>query len=110
MSSNAFAPHGNTAVIDATSTSTATPIQVKGDIANATQRLITNKGPNDAYLAWGMDTTLVCAIPTAGTPANGLIIEAGAIISLSYPPNASFAAVCASGQTAKLFITPGEGV
>lgn len=111
MSANAFAPQPtNTAALSVTSTSTVTPIQVKGTLNNATQRLIYNKGPNDCYLAWGPTSTLTAAIPAAGTPANGTPIPAKAIMVLSYPPNAYFAAVCAATETATLFISPGEGL
>lgn len=110
MSSNAFSPQPtNTAALSVTSTSTVAPIQVKGALNNATQRLIYNAGPNDCFLAWSASSTLTAAIPAAGTPANGVPIPAGAIMTLSFPPNAYFAAVCASTKTATLYITPGEG-
>lgn len=110
MSSNAFAPQPtNTAALSVTSTSTSAPIQVKGALNNATQRLLYNAGPNDCFLAWGPTSTLTAAIPVAGTPANGTPIPSGAILALSFPPNAYFAAVCATAQTATLYITPGEG-
>lgn len=110
MSSNAFAPQPtNTVAFAGTSTSTATPLQVKGALNNATQRLVYNKGPNNAFLAWGKDNTVVAAIPVAGTPANGVPIAAGAVYTLSYPPNAFFAVVCAATETCTLYITPGEG-
>lgn len=109
MSSNAFTPQPtNSAALSVTSTSTATPIQVKGALNNATQRMIYNAGPNDCWLASGA-ADVVAAIPAAGTPANGVAIPAGAVMTLSYPPNTYFAAVCAATKTATLYITPGEG-
>lgn len=111
MSSNAFAPQPtNTAALSVTATSTSTPIQVKGALNNATQRLIYNAGPNDCFLASSASASFTAAIPVAGTPANGTPVPAGAVLVLSYPPNNYFAGVCASAQTATLYITPGEGV
>src|SRR6185369_13350439 len=107
MSANAFSPQPtNTAALAVTDTSTATPIQVKGALNNATQRLVYNAGPNDCFLAWDASATLTAAIPAAGTPANGTPIPPGAVMTLTFPPNAYFAAVCASGKTATLYITP----
>lgn len=109
MSANAFTPSGNTAALSATDVSTATPIQVKGGNNNATQRKLYNAGTKDCFLAWGPSATLTAAIPVAGTPANGMPVAAGEISVESFPPNAYFAVVCASGQTTTLYITPGEG-
>lgn len=109
MSANAFSPHGNSAALSVTSTSTTTPIQVKGDLNNATQRLIYNAGPNDCFLvAKAASADAVAVAPVAGTPANGIPIAAGAVLTLSFPPNSYFAAICASTKTATLYITPGE--
>lgn len=110
MSANAFAPQPtNSACLACTDVSTATPIQVKGALNNATQRLVFNAGTKTVFLAWGAAVSVVAAIPVVGTPANGTPIAAGAIMTLSFPPNAYFAAVCASGETSTLYITPGEG-
>ncbi len=109
MSANAFSPQPtSTAALDVTDTSTATPIQVKGALNNATQRLLYNEGPYDCFLAHGA-ADVVAAIAVAGTPANGIPVPTGAVMTLSFPPNTYFAAVCKSGKTAKLYITPGEG-
>ena len=109
MSSNAFAPQPtNSACLAVTSTSTATPVQVKGALNNATQRLVQNLGTKTCFLASGA-STVVAGIPVDGTPANGTPIAAGAILTLSFPPNAYFAAICAGSDTTTLYITPGEG-
>ena len=52
----------------------------------------------------------VAVVPTNGTPGNGVAIPAGAIMILSYPPNAFFAAICAGSDTTTLYISGGEGV
>lgn len=109
MSANAFSPQPtNSAALAVTDVSTATPIQVKGSLNNATQRLLYNAGPNDCWLAWGK-TAPTAVVPTAGSPANGIAIPAGAVMVLSFPPDAYFAAICASGKTASLYLSPGEG-
>lgn len=109
MSSNAFAPQPtNTAALAVTSTSTVTPVQVKGALANATQRMVINDGTKTAFLAWGA-SNVVAAVPVAATPANGIPIPAGAIMVLSFPPNAYFAAICAGSDSTTLYIVPGEG-
>lgn len=109
MSANAFAPQpSNSAALAVTDTSTATPIQVKGALNNATQRMVYNAGPNDCFLANGA-SNVAAVVPVAGTPANGTPIPAGAVMTLSYPPNTYFAAICATGKTATLYLVPGEG-
>lgn len=110
MSANAFSPQPlNSLAIACTSTS-STPSQKKGTINNGTQRLIYNAGPNDAWLASGPTSTLTAAVPTAGVPANGVAIPAGAILTLTYPIDAYFAAICKAGETATIYMTSGEGV
>lgn len=108
MSSNAFAPSGNSAALSVTSTSTSTPIQVKGNNKNATQHLIDNAGAKTCFLAWGASDVAAVA-PTAGSPANGISIPAGAILVLSFPPETYFAAITVGSDTTTLYLTPGEG-
>lgn len=108
MSANAFYPNENSACLSVTSTSTVTPIQVKGALGNATQRMFYNAGTKDCWVGAG-GSTVEAVIPTAGSPANGVAIPAGAILVLSYPPNTYFAAICAGSDSTTLYITPGEG-
>ncbi len=107
MSANAFTPSGDTALIAVTSTA-STGVQVKGNIANATSRMIQNLGTKVAYLAWGATDT-PAVVPVAGTPHNGIPIQAGVVLILSFPPNAYFSAICAGSDSTSLTITPGEG-
>ncbi len=111
MSSNAFAPQGNTVFIAAAAASSGASagVRVNGSVANATQRLVQNIGTKTAYLAGSLDSTIAAVAPTAGTPANGVPVQAGAILVLSYPPNTYFSAICASTDTTTLMLTPGEG-
>jgi hypothetical protein len=106
---SAFVPQGNSAMLAVTSTSTTTPIQVQGSNRNATQRMFYNDGPNTAWVAWCPTSTCTAVVPTAGSPANGFSIPAGAVVVLSVPPNAFFAAISQSTKTASLYITPGQG-
>lgn len=108
MSSNAFTPSGNTVALAVTSTSTSTPLQVKGNVNNSTQRMFYNAGPNDCFVEAAATATAAVA-PAAGTPGNAFPVPAGAVLVLSIPPNHYFAAISASAQTATLYITPGEG-
>lgn len=111
MSANAFKPQGNSAALAVTSTSTATPIQVNGNMKNATERLIYNAGPNDCWLAAAATAAAaVAVVPTAGSPALGTVIPAKAVLVLGFPVAAFFAAISKAGETATLYITPGEGV
>lgn len=115
MSANAFKPTGNSYALAVTSTSTGTPIQTKGSTTNtaannnATQRLISNAGDKGCFLAWSVASNVVAVAPVAGTPANGIYIAAGAVMVLTFQPNAYFAAICAGSDTTTLYLSPGEG-
>ena len=108
MSLKAFQPSGLSAALSVSATSTSTPIQVRGTNNNATQRMFYNGGSKDCWVCWAATPT-ACVIPTAGTPANGFPIAAGAIVTLGIPPNAYFAAICGGSDSTTLYITPGEG-
>ncbi len=108
MSANAFTPSGNSTLIAVTATA-STGIQVKGNLANATQRMVQNLGTKTAYLAWSGASDVAAAIPVDGTPHNGIAIQAGAIIVMGFPPNAYFSAICAGSDSTSLQVTPGEG-
>src|SRR5260221_8426413 len=113
MSANAFSPQENlTAALAVTSTSTVAPIQVKATVRQGamTQRAFYNAGPNDCFVAATSPAAkAVAVVPTAGAPALGFPIPAGALVVYSHPPNTFFAAICAAGKTATLFIVVGEG-
>ncbi len=114
MSSNAFSPQTGSGIqcveIDVTDTA-STAKQCKGGNNNATQRLVDNSGAssNECWLAWGPDATAAATIPTNSANGTGIHIGAGAILTLSFPVNAWFSAICATGKTTSLYITPGEG-
>ncbi len=91
-----------------TATSTTTPVQVNGNVRNATQRMVQNAGTKNAFLAWGA-SDIAAVIPTDGTPANGILIQPGAIIVMGFPPNTYFAAICPGSDSTTIYLTPGEG-
>lgn len=115
MSSNAFAPQGNTACLSVTSTAHSA-VQVSGGGPANMNYVVTNVGPNTAWIVGAAPgpngapaPTLAAVAPTDGTPANGYPILAGSKESLTYPPNSYFSAITAATTTATLYITPGEG-
>ncbi len=107
MSANAFTPQGNTAAIDVTDTA-STGVQAPSSPQGQSGALVYNAGPNTAFLAAGASNVAAVA-PIDGTPANGQPIPGGAIMALTFPPNAYFSAICAAGETATIYITRGEG-
>lgn len=117
MSQNAFSIGGNTICLSVTS-SAHSSVQTKG--GNDTQPcnyVLTNSSSSIgevfvAYAAPGNSgtPTITPTIPVEGTSGNGYVIEPGATHTLTGPPNAFWSAICASGKTATLYITPGEGL
>lgn len=83
---------------------------MKGVNNNATQHMLYNQGPNDCFVSHSIISANAVAVkPVAGTPSAGFPVAVGAILILTFPPDTYFAAICATAQTAALFITPGEG-
>ncbi len=115
MSNQAFQSQGNTVVLTPTSTQVG-PTQVQG-ISSSSYK-IQNVGPNTAFyvasagvILNGVSTApaVTVTIPVFGTPANGIPIQSGATQVITAPPNCWFSAICASTQSATVYITPGEG-
>lgn len=115
MSSNAFAPQGNTVCLAVTSTAHAA-VQVPGAGPANMNYVVANSGTSLAFitalapLAGGVASNPVAAIPVDGTPANGYEVLAGSKEVVTFPANAYFSAITAAGTTTTLYITPGEGV
>lgn len=83
---------------------------MKGVNNNATQHLLYNAGPNDCFVSHSIiSANAVAVVPVAGTPSAGFPVPVGAVLVLSFPPDAFFAAITASTKTATLYLTPGEG-
>src|SRR6266568_5006340 len=112
MSSNAFAPQGNSVVLSVTTSSHAA-VQVPGAGPANCNYVISVVG-NDTYLSWtapllsGATPSLTTVIPVDGTPANGYRVLGGSKETITVPANAWFSAITASG-TSSTSITPGEG-
>lgn len=107
MSQNIFGPRGNTSLIAVTQTA-STGAQFASVPTGASQVQFVNAGPNQVYVAQAATATNA-VIPTAGTPANGMPIPAGAICTYSIPPLAYLSFICDTGKTATLYVTRGEG-
>lgn len=108
---NAFQPQGNTVALSVT-TSSHNAVNVPGLNNNASMQYeITNTGPNPAFVVAGPNSGVAAAvIPTDGTPANGWVIMNGQRKVITTYANAWFTAICASTQSATLYITPGDGI
>tara|TARA_Y100000310_G_scaffold201702_1_gene201792 strand:+ start:9812 stop:10159 length:348 start_codon:yes stop_codon:yes gene_type:complete len=108
----AFTITGNTSREDIGSTSESEAIDGFDD-TNVTldrQLRIYNAGPNRAFIAKGT-STVVAVEPTDGTPADGMPIDPGVIEIIGFKAGETHvAAICASGETATLYYTPGVGV
>lgn len=111
MQLGAFIPQGNQAVLAATDTSTASPIALTPfQSLQPSQVLAYNAGANDVFLTWAPTTAgAVAVMPTAGNPKLGILIPAGAVLTLTAAPAQYYAAICATGLTATLYLIPGEG-
>lgn len=109
MSSNAFAPNGDSIAIASTFSGASTGVRCDGNVNNATQRLVQNIGTKLAYVAGSLDDAIAAVAPTSGNPANGVPIQAGAILVMTYPPGTYFSAICGGSDTTTLVLTPGEG-
>lgn len=99
-SSDIFAVGGSTASISVTSTSASTTLDPCNALTNQVIRIY-NVGPNTAFLRWGNGSQTAV---TTDTP-----IPMGAIENFFKGSSDTIAAVCASGQTATVYVTPGNG-
>lgn len=91
---------GATQTISATAVSGLITLSVPG--ANADQVLLTNAGPNTVF--WRAGDGAVVSIAAVDCP-----ILPGAAVVFSTGPASVIAAICAGGQTATLYVTPGLG-
>lgn len=100
---------GTSILLPCSTTSGGTPVAfpTPADALTITDMMISNVGSVDAWIAFG-DSSVVAAIPTAGTPANGVNIRAGAIYTLS-KGSATYVAGITASSTANLYISQGYG-
>ena len=106
----AFQPMRNTSTLAVTSTSANTAVTA---ISPVNQFLIANTGNVAAFLNISTSSSVAAVIPTAGSPAAGFCIPAGALKVVSSiqssPTQTMYVAAIASASTT-LYITPGEGL
>lgn len=109
MSTQPFAPQGNTVAITSAATSTAA-VQVSG-ASNTVNYEIQVVGAVPMYFAWGSSSANAPAavIPVNGTPANGYPVQPGQAKTISAPPGAWFTTI-ATATTSTALITPGDGM
>lgn len=110
MSINAFSKQGQSVCMLVTSTAHAGVKITGGSTFGSPQYRVYNQGPNDVFIAKSVSASVLAAIPIDGTPANGMCIPNGGVEVFSVTPNCYFSAICATGQTATLYITPGDGL
>jgi hypothetical protein len=119
MSSNAFAIQGNTVALAVTSTAhSAVQIDAPTNGPGNINFVVCNIGTSLGYISYAPpgpgnsapSPTLAAVIPTDGTPANGYPVLAGSKETITAPPGSYWSAICASGLTTTITVTPGEGV
>lgn len=109
MSLQAFGPRGSTYLIAATDAASA-PLKIESGPTGCYTYQFVNKGSNLCYFAWSQQNRPVAAIPAAGTPAQGVCILPNEIVIYNLCPNVFISAICETGLTTNLLITPGEGM
>ena len=109
MSTQAFGPRGNTCNISCTSTA-STPIQITSAPNNQFTYQFINTGSSKVYFGYGRDPGTTVTIPVPGTPANGVCVLPNEIVIYNLLPNVYISAICETGGTTNLLVTPGEGM
>lgn len=71
--------------------------------------LVTNFGPNEAYIAFG-DATITTSVPVAGGAVGGMPILPNTAQTFEGISATHVAAICAATESATLCYTPGEGI
>lgn len=100
MNVQPFSPQ-NTATITISASQTAASTAFP--TSSASCYMIQNAGPNTVF------HTVTVAAATASTSTSTPVL-AGAIMVFSMPEGSAFVNnICASGQTATVYVTPGEG-
>ena len=104
--SSFYNQNNNSYCLSVTTTSHAA-VQITGNLASNIQvrvRVVTN----DVFLVFSQNGT-AAVIPTDGTPANGMCVPPG-VETFTIPQNSMVTAICAAGNTATVYLTPGEGM
>ena len=117
MSTNsqiAFAPLGKTIVVAAAAAAPAgiqAPVNTKYSMQGVGQYRIINAGTNTVFLGTGpnaVEATANAVAPTAGNPAEAIVLVAGAVEILRFSDAVFFSGLSAVATT--VYITPGQGI
>ena len=106
-----FAPaQTKTVPISVTSTAATTQVQAAGSSTQSTMKKlrIYNAGPNVAFILGGNSSPGTAAAPTSFASPGDLPIAPGSVEVFQMPVS-HLSCVCKSGETATLYVTPGEG-
>lgn len=105
-----FVAVGNSILLPCTTTSGSDEVAFPALATDspATDVLIYNAGSVAAWIAFGNDSSVVVAIPTAGTPANGIALAPGVEMALD-KSNALYVVGITASSTASVYITQGIG-
>lgn len=109
MSTQAFGPRGNTANI-ACNASASTAVQITSNPAGCYTYQFVNEGASKCFFAWGNEPNVTVSIPVPGTPGNGVPVLSNEIVVYRLNPNIYVSAICESGGSTNLMVTPGEGM
>ncbi len=105
MAITAFQPNGNTVLISATTTSSASSAT---QVSTGGQQgmLVSNPSTVPVYVAAAQTSAVQAAVPTTAAPCPGLCLPAGQQRALNTPPGGWLAASTSAGS-ASIFATPG---
>jgi hypothetical protein len=103
-----FTPNGNTVRLDATTSAHAAVSlsQIDGYQGGAVS--VYNDGSVTVFVAFGTTSSVAAAIPTDGTPANGIPIASGGTRGFTVGVGTYVSTITASG-TAPVYFTCGQG-
>jgi len=110
----AFNPQGNTVVVAAAAVAPAgvqVPVNNKFNAQETGQVRVVNAGMNLVHLGVGPTAAIAqtnAVAATAGNPAAGIPLVAGAVEVLRFPAGWYFSGVAGAATT--VYLTPGEGL
>lgn len=105
MSLDAFLPQGNSQLISATTTPSAA-IQV----STGSHQGVRIRTSAVAYFSVSSSSSVTVSMPSTGTPANGIPLNAGAQEKFSIPPNGWLSFMTSASAGALIYVTPGAGL
>jgi hypothetical protein len=108
MSIQSFGPRGNTANISCSATA-STSEQITSAPNNCFTYQFMNIGAAKCFFAYSTQPGVVAQIPTPGNPKPSTCVLPNEIVVYNLQPNVWISAICETGATTNLLITPGEG-